>query len=87
MKCIALLAVVLAGCSSSGNQQSLNPYPTQQLIIDKQVSAMSRQEVINAIHDCQDNGMRAVMVTAKKNTNGHIADVIAEVTCAPKPRF
>ena len=85
MKCIALLAVVLAGCSS-GNQTS-NPYPTQQLIIDKQVSAMTRQEVINAIHDCQENGMRPVMVTGKKNTNGHIADVTIEVTCAPKFRF
>jgi len=85
MKRVALLAVVLAGCSS-GNQTG-NPYPTQQLIIDKQVSAMSRQEVINGIHDCQENGMRPVMVTGKKNTNGHIADVIIEVTCAPKFRF
>jgi uncharacterized protein YcfL len=83
MKYIALLAVVLAGCGSSTG----NPYPTQQLIIDKQVSAMSRQEVINGIHDCQENGMRAVMVTGKKNTNGHIADVITEVTCAPKYKF
>ena len=82
MKCIALLAVVLAGCSSSGNQ-----YPTLKLIIDRHVSAMSRQEVINAIHDCQDNGLRAVMVTAKKNTNGHITDVISEVTCAPRYKF
>jgi uncharacterized protein YcfL len=83
MKYIALLAVVLVGCGSGSN----NPYPTQQLIIDKQVSAMSRQEVINGIHDCQENGMRAVMVTGKKNTNGHIADVITEVTCAPKYKF
>jgi uncharacterized protein YcfL len=87
MKYIALLAVVLVGCSSSGNQQSLNQYPTQQLIIDRQVSAMTRQEVINAIHDCQENGLRPVMVTGKKNTNGHIADVITEVTCAPKYKF
>jgi hypothetical protein len=85
MKYIALLAVVLAGCGS-GNRTG-NPYPSQQLIIDRQVSAMTRQEVINAIHDCQDNGLRAVMVTGKKNTNGHIADVITEVTCAPRYKF
>ena len=71
MKYLALLAVVLAGCSSGPN------YPHQQLLIDSHVSAMSRQEVINAIHDCQDNGLRAVMVTAKKNVNGHITDVIS----------
>jgi hypothetical protein len=79
MKHIALLAVVLVGCSSPGN-----PYPTQQLLIDKQVSAMSRQEVINGIHDCQSNGMRAVMVTSKKNVSGHITDVVSEITCAPR---
>jgi uncharacterized protein YcfL len=88
MKHIALLAVVLTGCGSSpSNNYSNNPYPNQQLIIDKQVSAMSRQEVINAIHDCQENNLRAVMVTGKKNTNGHIADVIIDVTCAPKYKF
>jgi hypothetical protein len=81
MKYLALLAVVLAGCSS-GPQ-----YPRQQLLIDSHVSAMSRQEVINAIHDCQDNNLRAVMVTAKKNVNGHITDVISEVTCAPRYKF
>jgi uncharacterized lipoprotein len=81
MKYTALLAVVLAGCSSGPN------YPQQQLLIDSHVSAMSRQEVINAIHDCQDNGLRAVMVTAKKSVNGHITDVISEITCAPRYKF
>ena len=82
MKYIALLAVVLVGCSST----SSNPYqyPTQQLIIDRQVSEMSRNEVINAIHDCQSNGLRAVTITSKKIVSGHTQDVISEVTCAPR---
>ena len=87
MKYIALLAVVLVGCSSPSNQQSSNQYPTQQLLIDRQVSAFSRQEVINAIHDCQTNGMRAVMITSKKNVSGHITDVISDVTCAPMYKY
>ena len=82
MKYIALLAVVLAGCSSSGPQ-----YPRQQLIVDNYVSAMSRHEVINAIQDCESNNLRAVMITAKKNVNGHITDVISDVTCAPRFKF
>lgn len=82
MKYIALLAVVLAGCSSNGPH-----YPQQSLIVDSHVSAMSRQEVINAIHDCQENGMRAVMITSKKRVSGHITDVISEVTCAPRFKF
>jgi uncharacterized lipoprotein len=81
MKYLALLVVVLAGCST-GSQ-----YPSQQLIIDSQVSAMSRNEVINAIHDCQTNGMRAVMVTSKKRVSGHITDVISDVTCAPMFKY
>jgi len=81
MKYLALLAVVLAGCSSGPN------YPQQNLIVDRHVSAMSRQEVSNAIHDCQTNDLRAVMITSKKNVNGHITDVISEVTCAPRYRF
>ena len=82
MKYLALLAVVLAGCSSNSPQ-----YPNQHLIIDSHVSAMSRQEVINAIHDCQSNELRAVMITSKKRVNGHITDVISEVTCAPRFKF
>ena len=81
MKYLALLAVVLAGCSSSPK------YPQQSLIVDSHVSAMSRQEVINAIHDCQTNDLRAVMITSKKRVNGHITDVISEVTCAPRYKF
>lgn len=81
MKYLALLAVVLTGCSSGGS------YPNQQLLVDAQVSAMSRNEVINAIHDCQTNGMRAVMVTSKKRVSGHITDVISDVTCAPMFKY
>jgi hypothetical protein len=81
MKYLALLAVVLTGCSSGSS------YPNQQLLVDAQVSAMSRNEVINAIHDCQTNGMRAVMVTSKKRVSGHITDVISDVTCAPMFKY
>jgi len=81
MKYLALLAVVLTGCASGPN------YPQQSLIVDSHVSAMSRNEVINAIHDCQSNNLRAVMVTSKKRVNGHITDVISEVTCAPRYKF
>jgi hypothetical protein len=83
MKYLALLAVVLTGCSSNNSPQ----YPNQHLIVDSHVSAMSRQEVINGIHDCESNGMRAVMITSKKRVNGHITDVISEVTCAPRYKF
>ena len=87
MKYLALLAVVLVGCSSQPTHIAAPVYPYQQLVIDSHVSEMSRQEVINGIHDCQSNDMRAVMITSKKNVNGHIQDVISGVTCAPRYKY
>lgn len=73
---IALAAIVLTACSSTPPQQTL--------IIDKEVQHMSRNEVITAINECEGNHTRAVMVYAKRKINGFTADVVVEVTCAPR---
>ena len=79
---VATLGILaLAGCSSSPE------YKEQSLIIDKFVPAMSRNEVITAINECEANNTRAVMVYGKRKVNGHIADVVVDVTCAPKQRY
>jgi protein involved in sex pheromone biosynthesis len=72
----ALAAIVLTACSSTPPQQTL--------IIDKEVQHMSRNEVITAINECEGNHTRAVMVYAKRKINGFTADVVVEVTCAPR---
>jgi uncharacterized protein YcfL len=74
----------LTGCSSSSAPP---PYKDQNLVIDTHIPAMSRNEVINAISDCEGNGTRAVMIYAKRRINGYTADVVADVTCAPKYRY
>ena len=72
----ALAAIALTACSSTPPQQTL--------IIDKEVQHMSRNEVITAINECEGNHTRAVMVYAKRKINGFTADVVVEVTCAPR---
>lgn len=72
------IVLFLAACSTNGNQT---------LILDKEINAMSRNEVINAITECENNSTRAVMLFAKRKINGVTADVVVDVTCAPIRRF
>jgi uncharacterized protein YcfL len=75
-----LTAVFLTACGSS------TPYKQQDLLIDKHVQAMSRNEVISAVHECEGNGLRASMVYAKRQVNGLSVDVVIDVVCAPRFR-
>ena len=89
MKLIALILVMLAGCSSTPpvpapvvtHEQT---YPVQKLVVDKEVNEMTRQEIISAIHECQSNELRPVPVKSKKKVDGRITDAIIDVTCAPQ---
>lgn len=76
-----LLTLVLAACSSGPS------YKKQDLIIDKHVNAMSRNEVISAVQECEGNGLRASMIYAKRQVNGFSVDVVIDVMCAPKYKF
>lgn len=73
---IAVLAGLTACASTTSNQQSL--------IMDKELQPMSRNETIVAVRECETNGLRAVMVYGKRKINGYTADVVVEVSCAPK---
>jgi hypothetical protein len=88
-----LLVLILSGCaagsswnaslldgSSSGNAE-------QKLTLDKDIQAMSRNEVILAVQECESSGLRAVMIIAKRKINNYTADVVADVSCAPKYRY
>jgi len=87
MKKLLLIAVclVLAACSS--NPTVYSQAPAQQLILDKQVSALTRNEVINGVTECEGSGLRAVVITTKRSINGFTADIPVELTCMPKHRY
>ena len=88
-----ILLLALAGCSagSAWNANLGQPAPSeassykhQNLEVDKNVQPMSRNETIVAIQECEANGTRPVMIYAKRKINGYTADIVVEVTCAPK---
>jgi hypothetical protein len=92
MKCTALLLIALVGCSSTSPKPAPvvtheQTYPNQKLIVDSEVSEMSRQEIISAIHECQENNLRPIPVKSKKRVEGRITDAIINVICGPqKPK-
>ena len=69
----------LTGCASTSTTSG-----KQDLVLDKEVQPMSRNEVVSAIGDCQANNLRAVLMYGKRKVNGYTADVVIDVTCAPK---
>jgi hypothetical protein len=93
MKYIILL-LALTGCTagstwnaSMGQPEYVSTNGSQTLLLDKQVQEMTRNEVIMAIHDCEGNGLRAVVQTTKRRINGFTSDIVFNVTCAPRLKF
>lgn len=85
------LVLLLSGCAagsswnaSVGNPSNGTSPPVQTLIVDKQVQGMSRNEVINAVQECEGSGLRAIVLTTKRQINGFATDIIFDITCAPK---
>tara|TARA_A100001515_G_scaffold111734_1_gene92793 strand:+ start:401 stop:637 length:237 start_codon:yes stop_codon:yes gene_type:complete len=70
-----LLGVVLSGCSSMHNQD---------IIIEKQVYMMSRQEVITAIEDCKSAKLRPIIFYGRRKVMDRPIPFIVDVSCAPK---
>lgn len=76
---VVSIAVLITACA--------NKPVDQNLIIDKDIQGMSRNEVIIAIQECESSGMRAVLIQAKRKINTYTADVVVDVTCAPRFKF
>ena len=82
MNKVGLLSVLFLGACSSAPQ-----YKSQELIMDRQVHAMTRNEIISAVQECEGNGLRASMIYSKRMINGKAADIVVDVTCAPRYRL
>jgi hypothetical protein len=75
---IAAVSAALTGCASS-------PYGSEsKLFVEKRAQPMSRQQVIQAIQDCEVSKMRPIMIMAKRRVNDWDTDIVIDVTCAPK---
>jgi hypothetical protein len=81
---VALTAGLLAGCVSRPVTQAEPPrYAQQSLVLDRDIHPMDRQEVIQAIKECESQKLRAVMVYAKRRINQQPAITVVDVTCSP----
>lgn len=85
------LFLLMSGCAAGSSWQASLGEPAggaeQRMTLDKDIHAMSRNEVIVAVQECESSGLRAVMIFGKRKINNHTADVVADVTCAPKYRY
>ena len=78
----------LTGCGTSGTTGTVYAQaPSQQLILDKQVAGLTRNEVIHGVTECEGAGLRAHVITTKRSINGFSADIPVEVTCMPKYKY
>jgi hypothetical protein len=88
-----LIFLLMTGCAAGSSWQAsmldggASNTAEQKMVLDKDIHAMSRNEVILAVQECESSGLRAVMIFGKRKINNHTADVVADVTCAPKYRY
>ena len=83
-----VVMLFLTGCGTSGTTGTVyGQAPSQQLILDKQVAGLTRNEVIHGVTECEGAGLRAHVITTKRSINGFSADIPVEVTCMPKYKY
>jgi hypothetical protein len=90
MKYILFLALFLTACASNKTpilQDQKHEVPNQELIVDPRVQSMGRNEVIDAIKQCETAGLRAIPIYAKRKIAGYSVETVVEVTCGPRYTF
>ena len=81
-KIYSVIACLLLGaCASRDHLASL---PNTELIVDKAMPPLTRNEVMNGIMDCESAGTRPVVITSRRKINGFLSEIPVEVTCMPK---
>jgi hypothetical protein len=81
-----LLLLFLVGCSGPGGVKYSSDAPPQTLIIDPAVQALSRQETIQASHECLAGGMQPLIIYGKRRigSSAMATDIPVEVLCTTK---
>jgi cellobiose-specific phosphotransferase system component IIB len=81
-----LSVVVLSACTSVGGVKYNTDAPAQTLVIDPNVQALSRQEVIQASKECQAGSMQPMIIYAKRRIGNAAtsADIPVEVICTTR---
>lgn len=83
MKRVILLSCGLLGACSSPYVDNSN-LPDTKVLVEKEVTQMSRSQVIMAVQECESSGLRPVVIMSRRKINGSLSDVPVDVTCMPK---
>lgn len=78
-----LIFLLLASCAKHQYIDN-SELPNTTMLVDKEMSAMTRSQIINAIQECQSGNLRPVMVYSRRKINGQVSEVVVDVSCAPK---
>ena len=96
---ISSLTLGLVACSSAPPVQTVFAPPTNgqnvpissvanipavSFIYDSDVTQMSRTQVIDAVRACEDSGLRASPVTARRRITGQTSEVVVDILCLPR---
>jgi hypothetical protein len=81
-KLILLTCGLLGACSSPYVDNS--KLPDTKLLVEKDTTQMSRNQVIMGVQECESNGLRPVVIMSRRKINGSLADVPVDVTCMPR---
>jgi hypothetical protein len=94
---IGFTVIVLSACSSTPQQvfqqptdgrnvpiTSVTNIPAVSFVYDVDVVQMTRTQVIDAVRGCEDSGLRASPVTARRRITGQTSDVVVDIQCLPR---
>jgi len=83
MKKILLITGFLGACSSSPYVDN-SRLPDTALLVEKEVTQMSRSQVIMAVQECESSGLRPSVIMSRRKINGSLSDVPVDITCMPR---
>jgi hypothetical protein len=83
-KVILISAISMLGGCSVFNSDPTSKLANTQVLVDKNTYVMTRNEMVNAIMDCEAAGTRPVVITTRRKINGFLAEAPVDVTCMPK---
>jgi hypothetical protein len=66
------------------NNDPASKLANTEVMVDKTTYVMTRNEMVNAIMDCEAAGTRPVVTTTRRKINGFLAEAPVDVTCMPK---
>ena len=83
-KVILISAVSMLSACSMFNNDPASKLTNTEVLVDKHTYVLTRNEMVNAIMDCEAAGTRPVVTTTRRKINGFLTEAPVDVTCMPK---